>query len=148
MLLAAILAGALPGPTARMAAELRARPGTTLLLGFLAITAIPIAALLLMITIIGIPIGVLGLLGYAGLLLVGYVWLSVVLGGLLLERFSAETAARTAWRVGAAVLAMLVLALLVRVPIAGGLVTLVALAVGVGMIVATIYHRPARPTAA
>lgn len=149
MLLAALIAGALPGPTARLAAELRARPWTTLLLGLIAITSIPIAAVAFLLTIIGIPIGVLGLLGYALLLLVGYVWLSVVLGGLLLERFSAETAARTAWRVGAAMLAMLALALLASVPIAGGLVKLVALAGGVGMIVAALYHpRTARPALA
>lgn len=147
VLLAAIIAGALPGPTARLAGELRARPWTALLLGVLAITSIPIAAVLIMVTIIGIPIGLIALLGYAVLLLVGYVWLTVVLGGLLLERFSAETATRTAWRVGAAVLAMLALALLVRVPIAGTLVKFVALAGGVGMIVAAIYHRTARPTA-
>src|SRR5471032_734591 len=146
MLLAAIIAGALPGPSARMAQELRERPWMTLLLGLIALTSIPVAAVLIMITIIGIPIGILGLLGYAVLLLIGYVWLSVVLGGLLLERVKPETAALTAWRAGAAVVTMLVIALLVRVPFAGEIVKLAVLACGVGMIVAVIA-RSTRPEA-
>jgi cytoskeletal protein CcmA (bactofilin family) len=142
MLLAALIAGALPGPTRRMAEELRAHPWTAPLLGFIALTCIPVAAVLVMITIIGIPLGLLALLGYFALLLVGYVWLSVVVGGLLLDRFKAEVAGQTAWRVGAAVAAMLVLALVARVPFVGGLVAFVALLVGVGMIVATLWRRP------
>ena len=141
MLLAGIIAGALPGTSGRMAQELRERPWMTLLLGLIALTSIPVAAVLIMVTIIGIPIGIIGLLGYAVLLLIGYVWLSVVLGGLLLERVKPETAAITAWRVGAAVLTMLAIALLVRLPLAGGVVKLAVLACGVGMIVAVIYRR-------
>ena len=145
--LAALLAGALPGPSRRLAQELRERPWLTPLLGFLALTAIPIAAMLMMITIIGIPVGLLALLLYAGLLLLGYVWLAVVLGGLLLDRFKAETAALTAWRIGAAVLAMIVLAIVVRVPVLGGLVKFTALIVGVGMIVGAVWRRVQPPAA-
>src|SRR5882672_5970839 len=65
ILLAAIIAAALPGPSRRMAQELRQRPWMTPLLGFVALTAIPVAAVLLMVTIIGIPLGLLALLGYA-----------------------------------------------------------------------------------
>ena len=149
MLMAAIIAGALPGPSGRMAQELRERPWMTLLLGLIALTSIPVAAVLIMITVIGIPIGIFGLLGYVVLLFTGYVWLSVVLGGLLLERVKPETAARTAWRMGAAAFTMLVIALLVRVPLAGGFVKLAVLACGVGMIVAVIYRKTrAEPAAA
>jgi hypothetical protein len=143
MLLAAIIAAALPGTSRRMAQELRDRPWMTPLLGFIALTAIPVAAVLLMITVIGIPLGLLAILGYVALLLVGYVWLSVVVGGMLLDRFSAGSAAHTASRVGAAALAMLALALLVRIPVIGALVTLAALVVGIGMIVAVVFrHTP------
>jgi len=142
MLLAALIAAALPGPSARLASELRSRPWVTLLLGFLVITCVPMAIILLMITIIGIPVGLLGILFYVALLSVGYVWLSVVLGGLMLQRVKPETAAQTTWRVGAAMLAMLAIALLSYLPIAGGLVTLAALACGAGMIVAAVFHTP------
>jgi cytoskeletal protein CcmA (bactofilin family) len=149
MVLAAIIAGALPGPTRRMADELRAHPWHAPLLGFIALTCIPVAAVLVMITVIGIPLGLLALMGYAALLLVGYVWICVVVGGLLLDRYKADAAGVAAWRVGAAVLAMLVLALLARLPIVGGFVAFAALLIGVGMIVAATFRRaPPQATAA
>lgn len=150
LVLAALLAGALPGPSQRLALELRERPWVAVLLGFLALTAIPVAAVMLMLTIIGIPIAILALVFYAGLLLVGYVWLAVVLGGLVLDRFRPEIAAVTAWRVGAAVLSMLVLALLVRLPLVGGSLRFLAVGVGIGMIAAAVFRsrQPPAGTAA
>ena len=148
MLLAAIIAGALPGPVRRMQDELATHPWLASLFGLVALICIPIAAVLVMITIIGIPIGLLALLGYAALLLVGYVATSVVVSGLLLDRYGAESARRTGTRVGAAVLAMLIVASLRAVPFVGGFVGLVALVVGVGVIVAAIVHRKAQPPAA
>ena len=141
LVLAALIAAALPGPSTKMAAELRERPWLTTLVGLVALTTIPVAAVLVMITVIGIPIGLLAIAGYAALLLVGYVWLAVVIGGLLLDRVKPETAAVTAWRAGAAVLAMLAIALLARLPYVGGLVIFTALVVGVGMIVAVVMRR-------
>src|SRR5689334_17632657 len=145
MVMAAIIAAALPGPTRRMTTELREHPWTAPLIGFIALTCIPIAAVLIMITIVGIPIGILAILGYAALLLVGYVWLSVVVGGMLLDRFRADVASQIAWRVGAAVIAMLVLALLARVPFVGGWVAFIALMVGVGMVVSGIFRKETPP---
>ncbi len=145
--LAALLAGALPGPSQRLAQELRERPGMTALVGFLALTAVPVAALMLAITIIGIPIALIALVLYAALLMIGYVWLAVVLGGLLLDRLNAETAAVTAWRVGAAAVAMILLAIAVRVPLVGGFVKFAALVVGVGMIVSAVMRKVQPPAA-
>jgi len=146
VVLAAFIAAAVPGATQRMAAELRERPWITPLVGLIALTVIPITAVLVMITIIGIPIAILALIGYAALLLLGYVWVAVVAGGMLLDRVKPEMAARTAWHALAAALAMLLLAVLVRVPIVGGFVKLAALTVGVGMIVAVVMRlAPPRP---
>ncbi|HET9651213.1 MAG TPA: polymer-forming cytoskeletal protein [Usitatibacter sp.] len=141
MLFAALLAAAFPGASDRMAQELRERPWITPLVGLVALTTIPVAAVLLMVTIIGIPLGLLALMVYGLLLFVAYVWVAVVVGGMLLDRVKPETAARAAWRTGAAVLAMLVLAVLVRVPFVGGTIKLAALVVGLGMIVAAVFRR-------
>ena len=141
MLLAAIIAGALPGPAKRMQEELRMRPWLAALFGIMALIVIPIAAVIVMVTIIGIPLGLLAIVGYVGLLLVGYVATAVLLSGLVLDRYNAEAATRTAWRVGAAVLAMLVISTLAHVPLVGGFLALVALVMGVGAIVAAIVHR-------
>jgi cytoskeletal protein CcmA (bactofilin family) len=148
VVLAALVAAALPGPSQRMAAELRERPWMIPLLGLIALTCIPVAAVILMVTVIGIPFGLLAMVGYAVLLLLGYVWLSVVLGGLLLDRYDAAHAARTAYRMAAAALVMLMLALLVRIPLVGGFFTVAALVVGVGMIVAALSrHFGPKPAA-
>ena len=146
VLMAALLAAAFPTASDRMARELRERPWITPILGFVALMTIPVAAVLLMITIIGIPLGILALIAYGVLLFVAYVWVAVVVGGMLLDRVKPETAARAAWRVGAAVLAMLVLALLVRVPLLGGIIKFVVLVVGLGMIIAALFRhsRPAQ----
>jgi len=141
IVLAALLAAALPGPSRRMATELRERPWLTPLLGLVALSTIPVAAVLVMITIIGIPLGLLALIAYGGLLLLGYVWLAVVVGGLLLDRIKPEVAAQTAWRVGAAMIAMLSLGLLARMPFVGGAIFFVALVVGVGMVVGATWRR-------
>ncbi|HUQ29145.1 MAG TPA: hypothetical protein VM051_11170 [Usitatibacter sp.] len=148
MLLAAIIAGALPGATRRMENELRAAPWLASLFGIVALICIPIAAVLIMITIIGIPVGLLALLGYVALLVVGYVTASVVLGAMVLDKLKAGATSQTAWRVGAAVLAMLVIATLAKIPFVGGLVGLTALVLGVGVIVAAIAHRKSTPAEA
>ncbi len=141
MLLAGIIAGALPGPVRRMQEELRTQPWLATLFGIVALTCIPIAAVIVMITIIGIPLGLLAILGYAALILVGYVASSVVVSGLLLDRYKSEVASQTAWRVGAAVLAMLLISTAAHVPFVGHFIGLVALVIGVGAIVGAIMHR-------
>jgi hypothetical protein len=93
-------------------------------------------------------VGLLALLGYGALLVIGYVSASVVVGGLLLDKFKSGAASQTTWRVGAAVLAMLVIASLGRVPLIGGLVALAALVIGVGAIVAATVHRKGTPAPA
>jgi len=52
-------------------------------------------------------------------------------------------AAVAAWRAGAAVLAMLAIALLARVPYLGGWVHFAALLLGIGMVAAVVLRRPA-----
>lgn len=145
MLLAAIIAGALPGATRRMQEELATRPWLASLLGIVALICIPIAAVVVMITIIGIPLGLLALVGYVALVIVGYVSAAVVVSGLLLDRYKSEAAQRTAWRVGAAGLAMLVISSLAHVPFVGGFVALAALILGVGVIVGAALHRKQAP---
>jgi hypothetical protein len=78
---------------------------------------------------------------------VGYVCLSVVIGGLMLERFKADVVGVAAWRAGAAVLAMLAIVLLARIPFVGGLVLFAALVVGVGIVVGATLRRRDDPPA-
>jgi cytoskeletal protein CcmA (bactofilin family) len=135
MVLAALSVAIAPCTSARVSATLRARPGFALLLGFVTLVCVPVAALILLISILGIPLGVLLVLLYFVLLLLGYVSTGVALGDWALARLKADAAAKGWWRAAAAVLGVLAIALLGSVPVAGALVVLAALLLGLGAIV-------------
>jgi len=139
--LAALIAGVFPVASRSMGEGLRGEPGMALLLGFITLVCVPVAAILLTITLIGIPLAVGVLLLYVVMLIVGYAALAVVIGDAALARLRAQDATHAAWRMGAAALAMVGLALLARLPIFGGLVVFVALLAGVGAIVLAIRMR-------
>ena len=146
VLLAAIIAGALPGASQRMAQELRAHPWRALLHGFIALVCIPAAALVLMVTIIGIPVGLLAILVYLALLLVGYAGTAAVAARAALERFQPQAAARASWRVATAMLVMLAIALAARIPFVGGFVGLVVVTTGLGLLASLVLQpSPAAP---
>jgi hypothetical protein len=134
MAIAALLVGALPVTSQRVAEAVWTRPGWSLLWGFVALVCIPVAILILMISIIGIPLALLALLLYGVLLLVGYVGSGVALGQWALARFKADASAGKGWRIASAMAAVFMLALLGRVPFLGGFVALAAVLVGIGAI--------------
>jgi hypothetical protein len=74
------------------------------------------------------------LLLYFLMLIVGYAAVGVIVGDAALQKLRSQDASRLGWRVGAAMAAMLALALLTRIPYLGGLVTFAALLAGVGAV--------------
>ena len=130
--LAAILVAALPGFYKGVAQTARTRWAFSLLIGFIGLVCLPVSVLIAAITVIGIPLALVMIALYLALLLVGYVSAGIVLGDVALQRWRADRAAQQGWRVTAAVLGMLALSLLGRVPFAGGLVTLAAMLTGIG----------------
>jgi cytoskeletal protein CcmA (bactofilin family) len=132
MVIAAALVGAFPSFYARVAETLRARGLTSLLLGFIALVCIPVAALIMMFTLIGVPLALLAIALYLALLLVGYVSTGIGLGAWALAKLEADRAEAKWRRMGAAVLGVLVISLLGRLPYVGGLVVFAALLIGLG----------------
>jgi hypothetical protein len=147
VVLAALLAAAFPREVQRVGGALRAHPSVALFAGFVALICVPFAAIILMITIIGLPLALVVMLLYALLLMVGYAAAGVLLGDAALRRLRAQDAARVWYRIGAAMLAMLLLALIAKVPVLGGFVVLAAMLVGMGAIVMSVV-RPAEPAPA
>lgn len=143
MAIAAVLVAVLPVTSQRVADGLRSNWAWSLLWGFVALVCIPIAALILAITIVGIPLALLTVLLYLTLLLLGYVGSAVAVGQWALARFKADAAGRIGWRIGAAMAAVLVLALLGRLPFVGGLVALLAVLAGIGGVVLLLAPRRA-----
>jgi cytoskeletal protein CcmA (bactofilin family) len=132
LLVAGVLVAAFPGFYTRVATTWRERFPMSLLLGFVMLVCIPVAAVLFFITIIGVPLGLLTLASYFMLLIVGYVNSGIALGAWAATRWSKAPATGRAWRAGAAMLGVLAVGLLARLPWAGGVVMLVALLAGLG----------------
>jgi cytoskeletal protein CcmA (bactofilin family) len=80
LMFAAILATALPGAYARVGETVRRRWPLSLLIGFIALVCIPVAAMLIMFTVIGVPLALATVAAYLALLVVGYVSAGIVAG--------------------------------------------------------------------
>lgn len=145
MVLAAALVTALPVSSRRVADAWRTRFGWSLLWGFIALVCIPVAVLILLVSLVGIPIGLLVALLYGALLLLGYAASGIALGQWGLVRWRAEALERPGWRIGGALAALLLLAVLGRVPFFGGFVALLAVIAGIGAIVQVLAMRQALP---
>lgn len=147
LVLAALVASVAPNLSRASAATLDERPLASLVVGLTLLLGVPLAAVLLFITLIGIPFGVLTLMMYPLMLLAGYVVAAVALGGLVLARWRPAAAIDPGWRVAAALLAMTALVLAGRLPVVGGLIALLALLAGLGALWLQWRGGPRRPPA-
>ena len=145
MLLAVGLAAAMPVLAQRVATTWRVRFGWSLLWGFVVIVCVPVAALIVAVTVIGIPLALLGFLLYAAALPVAYAASGLALGQWALQRSRGADAQSRAWRLAAAALGVFAIALLGSLPFIGGLVTLLAVCVGLGAMVQLVRRPPAGP---
>jgi cytoskeletal protein CcmA (bactofilin family) len=145
MILAAVVVAALPSVYSRVTSTLETRPGLSLALGVIGLVFVPAAALILIFSLIGMPLGILTMILFLAMLLLAYVATSATIGDWALRRFKPEAVTRTSWRVGATVLAILALGLIGRIPVLGGLVVFAALLVGLGALI--LQFRRAAPVA-
>lgn len=132
MVTAAALVVALPGFSARVSVALRQHLGASLLLGFVFLVCVPVAAVLVCLTLIGIPLGLFALVLYAALLPLAYAIAGIGLGDWALMRWLPERAGRLPLRVAAAATVLLALTLLHWVQVLGTLAGLLALLAGLG----------------
>lgn len=143
MLIAALLVLALPAFTSRVTTTLRERPGQSVMIGFVVLVCVPVAVIVLFLTLIGIPLALLALLAYFVVLLAGYVMAAVGVGDWVLARARRDQAASRRWRLAAAVLGVLAIALLTWIPYLGGVVAFAALIAGIGAISLQMRRRGA-----
>jgi hypothetical protein len=141
MVVAAVVLAAAPGLASEVARTWRQRAGISLLAGFVALVCIPVAVVILIITVIGVPLALLSLLLYFVLLTMGYVGSAIGLGQWGLARWKSEAAGHLGWRIGATCLALVVLALLGAIPWLGGFVALAMLLTGLGAIMLQLWPR-------
>jgi hypothetical protein len=130
-LLLLLFAPALDGPIVDAA---RRRTGAAVGFGVAVFFLVPIAAVLLLVTIVGIPLGLFVLLALALLYTVGYVTGAHALGRLLVKP---PTSRFLAFLVGWAILRLVGL-----IPLVGSLVWLLAAIFGLGLLTVGARRRP------
>lgn len=139
-IIAAVLVGALPRVFSEVSDTVRMRWASSLLVGFIGLACPPVAALIALISVVGIPLGLATIALYIVLLLAGYVAAGIAAGDLVLRHWQQARATQIGWRVVAAMLGMLAISVLGRIPFVGGLVVLAAMLVGIGALL--IHTRP------
>jgi hypothetical protein len=142
LLLAALLLAVLPGFQARVGRTLRQRPGLSVLLGVAWLVCAPLALLLLLLTVIGIPFTLLGAILYIVLLPLAYVSTAIALGDWALQAWRSVAVAHWAWRLAAAAAVLVLLSQATRVPWLGALVAALALLAGLGALALQLRRQP------
>lgn len=132
-LLGAVLLLVLPGFSNRVADRAAESPGWSGLVGLLAFIGVPFLLALVAVTIVGIPLAILGLFGYLFVLWVGVVYGEYAVGRWLLGRRSDQPNRWYALGLG-----LVLFAVLGAIPIVGGLLVFGALLVGLGALTRAI----------
>jgi hypothetical protein len=132
LLLGVVLVALFPRFSREAAAITRTDPFASLGLGIALLVALPILAVMLIITIIGIPLGFALLLGYGLMLMLGYLTAALAVGDLALARAKPSEAGSFGWRLLFLLLALVAMTLLRQVPWIGGLAVAVLFLAGVG----------------
>lgn len=131
-----------PEPTRRVGEAVQNRPWGTAGVGCLTLIVAPILALLLIITVIGIPIALV--VGFAAI--VGWVFGWIALGYLAGEKILQALKARDIVPVIAVVVGVLVLMVIGLVPVIGWLISFLVGLAGIGAVVLTRFGTRAYPT--
>jgi cytoskeletal protein CcmA (bactofilin family) len=132
VLIGALMVLGLPRFTREAAATLRQKPAIAAGVGCAVLIGVPFMALLLVLTIIGIPLAMLLVFGYVALLLLGYLIGAIFVGDTVLERVSKEKLQSLGWRILFMLLALVAIAIIRQVPFLGGLVVLLLFIAGIG----------------
>jgi cytoskeletal protein CcmA (bactofilin family) len=136
-----------PRASARAAELGRQQPLMTFGLGLLALVAVPLAAVLIGITLVGIPLALaLAALYWVGLM-VAWPALGLVVGSELARLVPRREPLPV---LGALVVGLIVLHLVTHIPVLGGLVAFLGLTFGLGLIVQSFrrWQRPIEPARA
>jgi cytoskeletal protein CcmA (bactofilin family) len=126
-----------PRFAAEFLAVLETQPLPSLGLGVLAMIGTVPLAILAALTVIGLPVALLLGAGYLGGMLVGWLFLALAAGSIMVGLVRKGRPWHPSW---AFLLGLVVLYVLTRLPFLGGLVTFVGLAFGLGAFLVALYR--------
>jgi hypothetical protein len=107
-------------------------PLKSLGIGLLLFAAIPVLAILIMITILGIPLGLLIFLGFSIALLLGFVLVAFYLGDVGAQAFMGRRSRERVVRVAFLILALGILLLARQIPVIGAVLIVITVILGLG----------------
>jgi cytoskeletal protein CcmA (bactofilin family) len=103
-------------------------------IGFLALVAVPVAAVVVSLTVIGLPIGILGLITWSAALYLAGIFVALMLGQLLLRSQRKNGAAFAL----ALLVGLVVVRIAINLPFLGNVIYLLVVIVGIGMLAAQL----------
>lgn len=139
LVLGMLLLALAPAMMAASYAVARNEVGPSVASGLLVAIGLPIASVAVLLTLVGIPLGLLGLLSLALLYALGFVVAGLTLGRLLVKEPASRYLALLA--------GLVILRLVGLVPVVGGLITFLASAYGIGAMAIAAWRTARRPAA-
>jgi len=130
------------GRISTMADSIRTKPWPSLGWGALVLFVIPIAAIIVIITIIGLPVGLIALVLYGIAVYLSQIPVGFLIGRLIIRR-NGEIESR-GLMIGALALGLAILLVLGLIPYIGGLVMLLTIIFGLGSLVVSVMRSRAR----
>ncbi|TRO96137.1 hypothetical protein FKB34_05380 [Glycocaulis profundi] len=139
-----------PKATSGITQHFRAKPWAASLLGLVIFAFLPVLVLtlfvMLLITVIGIPLALIVVLGFPIFMFLAYAFGALAIGDVIMNRSGGEMS--PGMRILSLFLVLLVIAALGVVPVIGFLLALVALFIGLGAWTLAIFSRNPREAAA
>ncbi len=132
VLVGALMILAMPVFSREAGATIRRRPWQSAGVGVLMLIGVPCAAVVLLVTVIGIPLALLLVVGYVALMLLGYLVAAIFVGDLALERVGKDKLGSAWWRVLFMFLALVAIAVVKQLPFLGGLAAAALFVAGIG----------------
>lgn len=139
LVLGLVLLGVIPHGGAAVTREVATRFGRSLLAGFLLVVAVPVAAVLLLFTVIGIPLSAVAMLLYLATLYPGQVFVAGWLGDQIM-RWPRRSGEGFRARALPLTIGTIVLVLVFAIPYAGWAVRLIAVLTGFGALWITVWQ--------
>ena len=148
MLLGSLLLLVFPNFISAVTNTIATKPGQSLVLGFALLVCLPLLALLLIVTVLGIPLGLTVLFLYPLVLMVGYVTAAAFIGDRGVSFLRKGQTSSVPARIVGLIAALLALAVLQTVPVVGSIALFILLLLGLGAWVIAFYQRYRAPKTA
>ncbi len=124
-----IIVNIAPRYSMEIANNIKEKPWHSLGIGFLALIIVPIAAVILLFTIVGIPVGIIVLLLYAIALFLSKIFAILLFGYWLLERYAKRKNRNANYAI---LLGVVLYVIVVSIPFIGGIICLLSMLLGLG----------------